>query len=173
MKHDGYRLQIHVRDGRVRLYTITGADWSKRYPLIVESAAYIEGSAILDAEVVWLDSDGVAQFDALHSRVNDAAATALAFDILMQNGDDIRRQPFAERKAILQKALKRTRRGIQYVEHSDGDGGEMFQAVCKLGLEGIVSKKMNAPYRSGPSRTWIKIKNPKAPAATRIIDGTF
>jgi bifunctional non-homologous end joining protein LigD len=71
LKHDGYRLQIHVRDGRVRLYTINGADWSKRYPLIVEAAARIQGSAILDAEVVWLDSNGMAQFDALHSRVND------------------------------------------------------------------------------------------------------
>jgi ATP-dependent DNA ligase len=91
LKHDGYRLQIHVRDGRVRVYTITGADWSKRYPLIVEAAAKISGHAILDAEVVWLDSDGVAQFDALHSRVNDAAATALAFDLLMHNGEDVRR----------------------------------------------------------------------------------
>jgi hypothetical protein len=61
LKHDGYRLQIHVRDGRVRLYTITGADWSKRYPLIVKAAAKISSNAILDAEVVWLDSDGVAQ----------------------------------------------------------------------------------------------------------------
>jgi bifunctional non-homologous end joining protein LigD len=113
----------------------------KRYPLIVESAAHIQGSAILDAEVVWLDSDGVAQFDALHSRVNDAAATALAFDILMHNGDDVRRQPFTERKAMLRKVLQRTRRGIQCVEHTEGDGGEMFKAICKLGLEGIVSKK--------------------------------
>jgi bifunctional non-homologous end joining protein LigD len=122
LKHDGYRLQIHVRDGRVKLYTITGADWSKRYPLIVESAARIQGSAILDAEVVWLDSDGVAQFDALHSRVNDGAATALAFDLLMHNGEDVRRRPFAERKAILRKVLQRTRRGIQYVEHTEGTG---------------------------------------------------
>ena len=68
LKHDGYRLQIHVRDGRVRLYTMNGADWSKRYPLIVADAARIEGSAVLDAEVVWLDSDGVANFEALHSR---------------------------------------------------------------------------------------------------------
>jgi len=65
------------------------------------------------------------------------------------------------------------RRGIQYVEHTEGDGGEMFGAVCKLGLEGIVSKRLDAPYRSGPSRTWIKVKNPKAPAGTRAIDGTF
>src|SRR4029434_2791535 len=71
LKHYGYRLQIHVRDGRARLYTINGADWSKRYPLITEAAARIDGSAILDAEVVWLDTDGAANFDALHSRVND------------------------------------------------------------------------------------------------------
>jgi bifunctional non-homologous end joining protein LigD len=172
-KHDGYRLQIHIRDGRVRLYTITGADWSKRYPLIVEAAAKITGNVIVDTEVVWLDSDGVAQFDALHSRVNDGAATALAFDLLMHNGEDIRRKPFAERKAILRKVLQRTRRGIQYVEHTEGDGVEMFKAICKLGLEGIVSKKLDAPYKSGPSKAWLKIKNPKAPAATRAIDGTF
>jgi bifunctional non-homologous end joining protein LigD len=106
LKHDGYRLQIHVRDGRVNLYTITGADWSKRYPLIVEAAAKINGNAIVDAEVVWLDSDGVAQFDALHSRVNDGVAIALAFDILMHNGEDVRIKPFAERKAILCKVLQ-------------------------------------------------------------------
>src|SRR6476646_2776969 len=68
LKHDGYRLQIHIRDGRVRLYTMNGADWSKRYPLIVQDAARIEGSAIFDAEVVWLGSDSVANFEALHSR---------------------------------------------------------------------------------------------------------
>jgi bifunctional non-homologous end joining protein LigD len=173
LKHDGYRLQIQVRDGRVRLYTITGADWSKRYPLIIDAAAKINGDAILDAEVVWLDSDGIAQFDALHSRVNDGAAIALAFDLLMHSGEDVRRKPFAERKAILRKVLQRTRRGIQYVEHSEGNGAQMFKAVCKLGLEGIVSKKLDAPYKSGPSKAWLKIKNPKAPAATRAADGTF
>jgi bifunctional non-homologous end joining protein LigD len=65
------------------------------------------------------------------------------------------------------------RRGIQYVEHTEGDGDKMFEAVCRLGLEGVVSKKLNAPYRSGPSKAWIKVKNPNSPAATRAIDGTF
>jgi bifunctional non-homologous end joining protein LigD len=167
LKHDGYRLQIHARDGRVRLYTINGADWSRRYPLIIQHAAHI------DAEVVWLDWDGVAaQFDALHSRVNDKDASACAFDLLMHNGKDLRRQPYVERKSALRKLLRHGR-GIQYVEHTEGGGREMFQAVCKLRLEGIVSKKLNAPYRSGPSKAWIKVKNPKAPAATRAIDGTF
>src|SRR5262245_38084621 len=71
LKHDGYRLQIHGRDGRVRLYTINGADWSKRCPLITRDAARIDSSAILDTEVVWLGSDGVSDFEALHSRAND------------------------------------------------------------------------------------------------------
>ena len=118
VKHDGYRLQIHIRDGRVRLYTMNGADWSKRYPLIVESAARINGTAIIDAEVVWVGSDGVADFDALHSRVNDKCAVALAFDLLALDGEDLRRKPFSERKAALRKILKRTRRGIQFVEHT-------------------------------------------------------
>src|SRR5262249_61291069 len=68
---------------------------------------------------------------------------------------------------------KRTRRGIHFVEDTEGDGREMFKAICKHGLEGIVSKKVDAPYRSGPSKTWVKVKNPKAPAATRALDGTF
>jgi bifunctional non-homologous end joining protein LigD len=77
-----------------------------------------------------------------------------------------------ECKAALRKLLRHGR-GIQFVEHTEGDGDEMFKAVCKLGLEGIVSKKLNAPYKSGPSKAWLKIKNPKAPAATRAVDGTF
>jgi bifunctional non-homologous end joining protein LigD len=98
---------------------------------------------------------------------------ALAFDLMLLDGEDFRREPFSEHKAVLRKVLRRTRRGIQYVEQTEGDGGDIFKAVCKLGLEGIVSKKLDAPYRSGPSKTWIKVKNPKAPAATRAIDGTF
>ena len=168
LKHDGYRLQIHVRDGRVRLYTMNGADWSKRYPRIVEEAARIKGHAIIDAEVVCLDSKGVAQFDLLHNRSNDDAALALGFDLLALNGNDLRKRPLVERKTALSKLLIRSKGGIQYVEHADGHGERMFAAVCRLGLEGIVSKRSSAAYRSGPTRTWIKVKNPDAPAATRV-----
>jgi bifunctional non-homologous end joining protein LigD len=143
LKHDGYRLQIHVRDGRVRLYTINGADWSKRYPRIVESAALLQGSDVLDAEVVWLDKEGVPNFDALHSRVNDNAANALAFDLLMVNGDDLRRKPYRERKSALRKLLRHDR-GIQYVEHAEGHGDKMFAAVCQLGLRAL-SQRSSTP----------------------------
>ena len=162
LKHDGYRLQIHVRDGRVCLFTMNGADWSKRYPRIVEEAARIKGSAVMDAEVVCLVKKGIADFDMLHSRTADHLAVACAFDLLMRDGDDLRRQPFRERKLTLGQLLIRSRGGIQYVE-----------AVCDLGLEGIVSTRLTAVYRSGPSRTWIKVKNPKSAAATRATDGTF
>ena len=173
LKHDGYRLQIHVRDGRVRLYTMNGADWSKRYPRVVEEAARIKGTAIIDAEVVCLRSDGASDFDRLHSRVADDCAIALGFDLLMRNGDDLRRKGLIERKTDLGRLLLRSRGGIQYVEHAEGHGDEMFAAVCELGLEGIVSKRIEAPYRSGRARSWLKTKNPKAPAATRVLEGTF
>jgi bifunctional non-homologous end joining protein LigD len=172
-KHDGYRLQVHVRDGRVRLYTMNAADWTARYPRIVEQAAGIKGSAIIDAEVVCLDPGGMTDFDALHSRTMDAVAVACAFDLLMLDGNDLRRLPLSERKALLRSLLRRTKGGIQYVEHVEGDGAKMFAAACKLGLEGIISKRLDAPYRSGPSKAWIKVKNPKAPAATRVLEGSF
>jgi bifunctional non-homologous end joining protein LigD len=89
LKHDGYRLQIHVRDGRVRLFTMNGADLSKRYPRIVEEAARIKGSAVMDAEVVCLVKKGVPDFDMLHSRTADHLAVACAFDLLMHDGDDL------------------------------------------------------------------------------------
>src|SRR5262245_51703795 len=103
----------------------------------------------------------------LFRNANRVAQPALAFDLMSLDGEDFRRHPYSERNAVLKNVLKRTRRGIQYVEHTEGDGAKMFNTVCKLGLEGIVSKKLDAPYKSGP------IKNPKAPAAIRAIDGTF
>jgi ATP-dependent DNA ligase len=151
---------------------MNGNDWTKRYPRIVEEAARLREPLIIDAEVVHLSTDGVADFNALHSRAVDEKAVALAFDLLL-SGDDIRRQPLIERKRALQWVLRKSREGIQYVEHTAGDGAEMFKAVCKLGLEGMVSKRLTSPYRSGPSKSWIKVKNPKAPAATRAVDGTF
>src|SRR5262245_14825940 len=172
LKHDGYRQQIHVRDGRVRLFAMNSADWSKRYPRIVKEAARIKGSAVMHAEGVCLIKKGIPDCDMLHSRTADHLAMACAFDLMMHKGDDLRRQPIRERKLALSRLLPRSRCGIQH-EHSEGHGEKLFEAVCDLGLEGIVSKRLTSVYRSGPSRTWIKVKNPKAPAATRVIDGTF
>jgi bifunctional non-homologous end joining protein LigD len=109
---------------------MNGADWSKRYPRIVKAAARIKVSAVMDAEVVCLDEKGVSNFDTLHSRTADHFAVACAFDLLMVNGDDLRRWPLRERKLALGKLLLRSRDGIQYVEHAEGHGERMYEAVC-------------------------------------------
>jgi ATP-dependent DNA ligase len=151
---------------------MNGNDWTKRYPRIVEEAARLREPLIIDAEVVHLSAEGVPDFDALHSRIADDKAIALAFDLLL-SGDDIRRQPLIERKNALKWVLRKARDGIQYVEHAEGHGDRLFAAVCHLGLEGIVSKRLTSIYKSGPSKAWIKVKNPRSPAATRAMDGAF
>lgn len=178
IKHDGYRLQIHVSPGRVRLLTMTGYDWSERYPLIIASAVRLKGSVIIDAEAVCPGNDGIADFEALHSRTHDGEAIAFCFDLLMHDGDDLRTLPLIERKARLSKLLRPLSRskagiGLRYVEHLEGDGSLVFKHACALGLEGIVSKRLDSKYRSGRSKAWIKVKNPKAPAALRIEEGSF
>jgi bifunctional non-homologous end joining protein LigD len=173
VKHDGYRLQIHTGAGRVRLFTRNGADWTQRYPLIVHAARRIKVPCVIDAEVICTDADDRADFGQLHSRCFDHLAIACAFDLLRLDGDDLRRSPLVERKKALRRVLRRSDAALQYVEHVEGDGDEMFDVACKLGLEGIVCKKLDAPYKSGPFRGWIKVKNPAAPAYLRMIDATF
>ena len=129
---------------------MNGADWTERYPRIAEEAGRLRAPLILDAE-------GVADFDTLHSRIADHEAVACAFDLLVA-GDDLRQRPLIERKNALRWVLRKARGGIQYVEHAEGEGAVMFAAACKLGLEGIVSKRLTSPYRSGPSKAWIKVK---------------
>jgi len=92
---------------------MNASDWTSRYPLIIREAERITGSAIIDAEVVCASKDGVPDFDALHSGVHDHIAIACAFDLLMRNDEDMRRKPFAERKAALAKLLFRSRDGLQ------------------------------------------------------------
>ena len=117
--------------------------------------------------------DGVAIFDALHRHGTVSEAILHAFDLLELNGEDVRGLPLRERKARLERLLSRSRTGIVFNEHADQDGATVFQHACKLGLEGIVSKKLSAPYRSGPSRDWIKVKNPNSPAMIRAREGEW
>ena len=145
------------------------------YPWIVEDAARLPvKQAIIDAECCCADEDGVSDFfDALHSRLNDHAAFAYAFDLLMVEDTDIRRLALAERRERLAKLLRRARPGIRLSEHIALDGATVFRHACKLGFEGIVSKLVDAPYRSGRGRTWIKVKNKKAPAFHRVQEGMY
>jgi ATP-dependent DNA ligase len=158
------------RDGlRVRCFTRNGNNWADRFPSIVEAAARLEAhSFLIDGEVVVAREDGRPDFHALRSRHRGPEAVLYAFDLLEHNGADLRDLPLIERKRRLKKLLGRAkRRSIQFVEHLTGDGPTQFRHICAMGLEGIVSKQTDAPYRSGPSKVWVKAKNPASEAVRR------
>jgi bifunctional non-homologous end joining protein LigD len=169
IKHDGIRLQIHVRGKYVGLYTMTGVDWTQRYPWIVEDVARLKlPNAIIDAEGVCDGDNGITDFERLMAQVHDASAYAYAFDLLMLDGEDMRSLPLDDRKTTLAHLLRLAKPGIRYSEHIHGDGRVIFERACMMGLEGIVSKRLNSPYRSGKVKSWLKVKNPKAAAVLRV-----
>jgi bifunctional non-homologous end joining protein LigD len=169
IKHDGFRV-IARKDGkRVRLYSRPGNDLTHRFPLIVEALGGLRSrSCIIDGEAVSCGDDGISSFDRIRYRRHDADVFMWAFDLIEFNGDDLRRDPLAVRKATLERILARAALGIRFNEHLDEEDGPLvFHHACKLGLEGIVSKRRDSPYSSGRSRHWIKSKNPSAPAVKR------
>jgi bifunctional non-homologous end joining protein LigD len=169
IKHDGYRLMVRRDGSRVRCFTRNGHDWADRFPAIVDAAQRIQASSFLiDGEAVIARDDGMSDFHALRSKRRGHEAVMFAFDLIEHDGDDLRDLPLIERKRRLKKLLgKSKRRSIQFVEHLTGDGATVFEHVCRMGLEGIVSKRTDAPYRSGPSKGWLKSKNPASAAVGR------
>jgi bifunctional non-homologous end joining protein LigD len=150
----------------VRLYTRPGNDMTRRFPLIVDALARLR-SCIIDGEAVACDENGVASFDLVrHRRANDSVFL-YAFDLIELNGDDLRRDPLEVRKARLASVLAKAGPGIRFNEHIEGDGPTVFAHACKMGLEGIVSKRKDSAYRSGRSPDWLKKKNSAAPAVKR------
>ena len=139
------------------------------FPAIVEAALRVKATSFLiDGEVVIARDDGTPDFHALRTKRRGHEAVLFAFDLIEHDGDDLRDLPLIERKRLLARLIGRTkRRSIQFVEHLTGDGPTVFEHVCRLGLEGVVSKRTDAPYRSGPSKTWLKSKNPASEAVRR------
>ena len=158
IKHDGYRLMARREGNRVRLYTRRGYDWSAKYPRIVDALRSLRVRCIIvDGEAVWAGRDGKSDFDKLHSRAHDQQVFLYAFDLLELNGEDYRQDSLEQRKAKLEKVLARTE-GMRFSEHLDGDGKTIFKHACKMGLEGIVSKRRDFGYRNGRTKSWMKIK---------------
>jgi bifunctional non-homologous end joining protein LigD len=168
VKHDGYRLQVRREGQAVCLFTRRGYDWTERYPAIAAAAAKVRAQSFtLDGEAVVCGADGIAVFDTLHRRGTVREAILQAFDLLELDGADLRSLPLAERKARLARLLRRPPAGLELNANTDDDGSTVFAAACRMGLEGIVSKRLTAPYRSGPSRDWLKVKNPDSAAMLR------
>jgi bifunctional non-homologous end joining protein LigD len=169
VKHDGFRILARKEGSRVRLFTRNGRDFTHRFALIVETVAGLRSrSCILDGEAVCCDDRRVPRFDLIRYRRHDASVFLYAFDLIELNGDDLRREPLEVRKATLVSVLAQAAPGLRLNEHLDHDDGEVvFRHACKMGLEGIVSKRRDSPYRSGRSPDWLKMKNPACEAVKR------
>ena len=169
IKHDGYRLMARRDPVGIRLLTRNGNDWSARFPLVVEAVNQLKvRSCLIDGEVVCCDERGVAAFPVLRHRRNEPDAFLYAFDLLELDGLDMRREPIETRKATLASLLRKGKPGVRLNEHiAHPNGAAVFHHACRLGAEGIVSKRLGSRYRSGRSPDWLKFKNPEAPAVRR------
>jgi bifunctional non-homologous end joining protein LigD len=164
IKFDGYRVQLRVEDGDARLKTRKGLDWTDKFQAIAKEGSSLP-DVLIDGEIVALDHNGAPDFSTLQAAISDGKTdnlTFYAFDLLFADGEDIRAVPLGARKARLKKLLdaraKARSKLIRYVEHFETGGDAILQSACKLSLEGIVSKKLSAPYRSGRSESWTKAK---------------
>ena len=153
--------------GSVRLYTRNGYDFADRFPLATAAIRKLPvRSCLIDGEAIVFNANGLAVFDLLRLwGGNDVVLCA--FDLLELDGEDLRRSPIEERKATLAKLLRKPPDGIAFNEHYTGDGAIIYKHACALGCEGIVSKRLGSSYRPGRVVSWLKVKNPAAPAVTR------
>jgi len=162
IKHDGYRSQVVIERGQVRVFSRNGYDWSDRYSGTVRAAASLRcKSAIIDGEAIVQDDDGRSDFESLQSAMRSRAQSIIiyAFDLLHLDGNDLRQETLSDRRAELKHLVGRDADSrIQFSEEFDGDGVALFKACAERALEGIVSKHSLAPYRSGRSKTWLKTK---------------
>jgi bifunctional non-homologous end joining protein LigD len=164
IKLDGYRLIVLIDDGEVRLMTRGSLDWTERFPGIADNFKALQvKSAIVDGEAAVEDENGISSFSALQNALSDhkhaSKAIFFAFDLLYLDGLDLRDASLDDRKAALADLLRSSAgASLRYSEHIVGNGQEMKDHACRLGLEGVVSKRRNGPYRSGRHGEWVKSK---------------
>jgi bifunctional non-homologous end joining protein LigD len=164
IKFDGYRILAWIKSGEVRLITRNGKDWTTKFPGIAKSLSDLKvDSAIIDGEAVVLDAEGRSDFQALQQLLKNkisAQPVYYAFDLPFCDGFDLRQTPLIERKEKLQKILTQSKLAprVNFSEHVIGDGDQVVQKACGMALEGIVSKRTDAPYVSRRDPTWLKSK---------------
>jgi bifunctional non-homologous end joining protein LigD len=164
IKFDGYRMQLRVADGEATLKTRKGLDWTEKFPTLAAAGAALP-NCLIDGEVVALNREGAMSFSALQSALSEGDTSQVvfyAFDLLFADGSDLRADALAKRKQRLRKLLKEHNGGakgaIQFVDHFDSHGDAVLKSACQMHLEGIVSKRLDAPYVSGRTDTWTKAK---------------
>jgi bifunctional non-homologous end joining protein LigD len=164
-KLDGYRMQLHVRDGKTVFYSRRGLDWTHRFAEIAAAGEAL-GDCIIDGEVCAVDAKGLPTFAGLTDALSAKRTNELVyyvFDMMARNGESLIGSPLDLRKKALAKQIRKLKRGdknrFAYVDHHKGDGAAMLTAACKMKLEGIVSKRSDAPYKSNDrSGIWTKAK---------------
>jgi bifunctional non-homologous end joining protein LigD len=159
-KYDGYRLLLATAGGAASAFTRKGHDWSDKFRAIVKAASDLPAGCLIDGEAVALGKSGKPDFQLLQASLKGGKADLAfyAFDLLVDRGEDITRLPNIERKERLAALLKTASHPILYGDHVIGKGEALFDAICKEGGEGIISKKASAPYSGTRSRNWLKIK---------------
>lgn len=168
IKQDGFRIMARRDVAGVRLFTRKGNDFADRFPQIAAAVAALPvRSCLIDGEAIVCNDSGLAVFELVRRHWHGSSAVLCAFDLIELDGRDLRRLPIEQRKQTLAKAVRGPHPGIVLNEHYEGDGESVFKHACKLGCEGIVSKRLGSSYRSGRCAHWIKVKNPAAPAVTR------
>ena len=171
IKYDGFRMLVQ-RDGeRVRLITRGGYDWTKRYPWIVQAALKNRHKHfVIDGEAVILGVDGYSDFNALLSGKHNEEVQLCAFDVVAMDGEDLREQPLSLRKSNLARLLARRPDGIFLSDFEQGEiGPDLFRAACRMGFEGLISKRRDRPYQAGRTKR-VKVKNRDHPAMVRVMD---
>jgi bifunctional non-homologous end joining protein LigD len=168
IKHDGFRILARRDAAGVRLITRAGNDFSSRFPFIAMAVGRLPvRSCLIDGEAIVCNERGLAVFNLIRGYGSKASAVHCAFDLLELDGRDLRHEPIEKRKALLTKLLRNAHLSMVLNEHFEEDGAIVYREACKLGCEGIVSKRLGSSYRSGHSANWLKVKNPKAPAVQR------
>jgi len=163
IKFDGYRIHVRVENGRVKILTRHGEDWTARFKELTQSLNELPAdTAYIDGEVVILNTAGISDFGALQNWFKSPGkrgVTFYAFDVLFLNGKDLRRLPLMSRKEVLRDLISRQHsQNLRYSDHQLGSGPAFFAASAGLGVEGIISKAADAAYASGRTRSWLKIK---------------
>ena len=165
IKFDGYRIQVRVEANRARFHTRNGLDWTDKFPALGVAAGGLP-DCMLDGELCAVNAEGYSDFSALRSalgaRGRKEQLAVFVFDLLFEAGVDLRPLPLTARKARLRALLEQggdhVEHALRYVDESPFPPKELIAAACRMGLEGIVSKRRDAPYRSGRSETWLKAK---------------
>lgn len=164
MKFDGYRMLCSLNDGMVKFSSRNGLDWTARMQSLVKPVAALKSrQAVLDGEVVVLDSHGVTHFQSLQNAFRGSGAPLVyyVFDLLYLDGYDLTRLTLEQRKSVLQKLLPgkpRKSDKIRFSDHITGSGEKFLRKMCSAGLEGMISKRRDAPYVPGRGPAWLKCK---------------